>query len=674
MGGFTTKSSTKARDYHLTVLGRTLEHLGVQMYKRRDVAIAELVANCWDAGATTVRISVPEPAAYDPGTSIITITDNGSGMTEDGIQDSYLVVGRNRREVGDLGLPDRPVMGRKGVGKLAGFGLASRMTMVTWRDGQSIELTLDVLKLKTEDNSASNVTIPATIGKTPEQTESPAGTRITLAGLKHKSSMDIGKLIEALARRFTRHIRGQMTITVNGQQVNDPGLVFEQCVPQDMDTYENAALPDGSQVKYHYGFTKSVIQSTQMRGFTIYVRGKTAQAPPFFFDVEGTAPGQHDTKYLTGEIEADFLDDGNDDESDLISTDRQEIDWESERAHQLLEWGAGLTRRALRDRSSLRGKMMVGWVLDDPDLNKRIRRLDTESQKQIKKYLGVLGEAEAERDRALELANALVRAYEYQQFSDVIRNVEDASSDPEQLHILLEKLVEWKVIESRAILEIIKGRLGILDKFHSMIVNNAPETASSVDTNNMHDLIAGYPWLLNPEWQVLSEEKTISKQLSEWDRANMATDSDKQLRYDFLALGDDKRLVVIEIKRSGHAVTLDELQRLETYMERLTKGAGRNVSMLLVHGGTVDVSPQVLKTWETREDAELRTWGVIYSKTRAYYEHYRAILEGDVGSISFAAKQQEVAATRTVLQQNNVHRGVEKRVGGIGPQDVRYDL
>jgi RecB family endonuclease NucS len=71
------------------------------------------------------------------------------------------------------------------------------------------------------------------------------------------------------------------------------------------------------------------------------------------------------------------------------------------------------------------------------------------------------------------------------------------------------------VLESRAILEIIQGRLEIIDKFHSMIVNNAPETPHRKGDDNMHDLIAEYPWLLNPEWQVLAEEKTISKQLQQ---------------------------------------------------------------------------------------------------------------------------------------------------------------
>ena len=35
-------------------------------------------------------------------------------------------------------------MGRKGIGKLAGFGIATNMTVETWIGNKSIELTLDL--------------------------------------------------------------------------------------------------------------------------------------------------------------------------------------------------------------------------------------------------------------------------------------------------------------------------------------------------------------------------------------------------------------------------------------------------------------------------------------------------------------------------------------------------
>jgi DNA mismatch repair ATPase MutL len=44
--------------------------------------LAELIANCWDAGATKVDIRLPESSDYDPATSQITITDDGVGMSD----------------------------------------------------------------------------------------------------------------------------------------------------------------------------------------------------------------------------------------------------------------------------------------------------------------------------------------------------------------------------------------------------------------------------------------------------------------------------------------------------------------------------------------------------------------------------------------------------------------
>lgn len=152
-----TAIETTKRAFHITVMGRTLEHLGVQMYKRRDIAIAELVANSWDAGATRVDVIVPEEQTYDPATSMIVILDDGLGMNDDQVQHEYLVIGRNRRLSDAVYPPQRPVMGRKGIGKLAGFGVASEMSVTTWKDERSTTLTLDVHNLKLDAGAANQV-------------------------------------------------------------------------------------------------------------------------------------------------------------------------------------------------------------------------------------------------------------------------------------------------------------------------------------------------------------------------------------------------------------------------------------------------------------------------------------------------------------------------------------
>ncbi len=120
-------------------------------------------------------------------------------------------------------------------------------------------------------------------------------------------------------------------------------------------------------VQYRYRFARKPLRSKELQGFVIYANERTAQAPPFFFNVESTASSQHSTRYVTGEIVADYIDAGTDDESDVISTDRQELDWEKEELSGLRTWGEDLTRKVLRECAELRGQQFENWVLTDPD-------------------------------------------------------------------------------------------------------------------------------------------------------------------------------------------------------------------------------------------------------------------------------------------------------------------
>ena len=167
-------------EFTMKVLGRTLELLGTQMYKRRDTALAELVANAWDAGASNVSLTIPT-TGYDPSTSEITISDNGVGMNEDQVQSEYLVVGRNRRSDGGEPLANRKVMGRKGIGKLAGFGIAHTIVVETTSRGETTRFAMKMADLKRGTNELANVPIEGTIEDAGKAT---AGTTIRLMNLK----------------------------------------------------------------------------------------------------------------------------------------------------------------------------------------------------------------------------------------------------------------------------------------------------------------------------------------------------------------------------------------------------------------------------------------------------------------------------------------------------------
>lgn len=94
---------------------QTIEHLGVKMYSQLPNAIAELIANSYDAESPEVHIILKDNEEEKS----IAVVDKGIGMSFDEINENFLRIGRKRRE-SDSGLSPngkRKVTGRKGLGK-----------------------------------------------------------------------------------------------------------------------------------------------------------------------------------------------------------------------------------------------------------------------------------------------------------------------------------------------------------------------------------------------------------------------------------------------------------------------------------------------------------------------------------------------------------------------------
>jgi RecB family endonuclease NucS len=655
---------------HLKVLGRTLEHFGVQMYKQRPAAIAELVANCWDAGAKNASVSIPPASAWSNGTGQIAIRDDGCGMTAKTVQDAYLVLGRNRREAeGKIDSQGRRVMGRKGIGKLAGFGIANEMTVRTWRDGAGTEFTLRLNELRAPDTEMRDVLI---VGKsfTPLKSDGAAGTEVLLRGLRNKTPLAPDTLRQSLARRFSRVVKGEMEIKVEGASLPDPIAAYDvihrfpEQYPAELSEQK---LPSGNIVRFGYAYTQKTIKDSEMAGFAVLVHGKTAQAPPFFFRIENTASGQHATKYVSGVIEADYLDDATDSRSDVISTDRQEIDWNHAACNELREWGERLTRHCLSECTEIRGKRKADELALDNSVKERLLRLDKGAQKQVHRLIGSISYTDPDDERALQLVDSILKVFEFRHFHDMVEDMENVAHNPEMLAAKLDVVREWKLLESRAIFEVIQGRIAVIDMFESALAADAPETAHTVGQSNLHDAVGRFPWLLNPDYNVFAEEKTLTKLLYQLAQKD-SIDVEKE-RIDFCAIADDGRVIVIEIKRSGHAVRFDEIQRLDRYMETIAGTTERQVSGILVFGGSLNVSANQKKALAKREDLELRPWSRLFDSTKKRYERYRAILEGEIDHRDFKAAEGEVAQIRSVVQNDSFYRNKSDRKKGLGSQD-----
>ena len=122
---------------------QTINHLGLRMYSTLPPALAELISNSYDADATNVIITLMEVKGKP---KEIKIDDDEIGLSYDDIINKFLVIGRNRRnDDGDVPSTkhNRLPTGKKGLGKLALFGLAKTITILTRQNGKLNEFVLD---------------------------------------------------------------------------------------------------------------------------------------------------------------------------------------------------------------------------------------------------------------------------------------------------------------------------------------------------------------------------------------------------------------------------------------------------------------------------------------------------------------------------------------------------
>lgn len=98
---------------------RTVDMLGRQQIAGAPTAISELFKNAHDAYARRVEVD------YYRNENLFLLRDDGLGMTERDFQERWLTIGTDSKVGGEIllhrphGLKERPIMGEKGIGRLA---------------------------------------------------------------------------------------------------------------------------------------------------------------------------------------------------------------------------------------------------------------------------------------------------------------------------------------------------------------------------------------------------------------------------------------------------------------------------------------------------------------------------------------------------------------------------
>ena len=333
-----------SEEFTLNYHAATIQHLGIGLYKQLPQAIAELISNSWDADSHNVKIHINYRE------KIITVSDDGNGMSAQELNENFLTIARNRRltdkindEKNETGLSKngRKVTGKKGLGKLALFGIANTIIIDSIQNKKlnSFELNYNDIQ-----GSSNNTYHPKTIHYN-VQTDEPNGTKITIKDITLKNLTKIDTLYDSLSKRFNKYSRTDFLVTLASDDGTikelDEEVFINSIRPKEVETEFTFSFPDDfetltnkqSQIvihklkEFHINgiiYTKKTPLQANQRGFSVLSRGKLAseQSVTQFQD----RANDNFYSYAAGYI--DFLDDDN--KKDFISTDRQSIRWEAD--------------------------------------------------------------------------------------------------------------------------------------------------------------------------------------------------------------------------------------------------------------------------------------------------------------------------------------------------------
>jgi len=580
-------SITPEKKLRLSFHGRIIDSLGIQMYQSPVAAVAELIANAWDADATAVSVTVPSDTGPD---AEIVVKDNGKGMTFGDCQDRYLNVGLNRRvNDGDRTAGGRPVLGRKGIGKFAGFGIARvvQIETVSSETGERTVFSLDLQKLRSDEFVSGSKEIDLVGTEGPDDARrGAAGTTVLLRSLVYARRPSAQSFVHRMARRFVlARQAATFRVTVNGLDLPEeadpignriefvfPTAYVDEERPEHLtltaEGWGREEIAEGETIEWQIKFTEKPIGEEELHGVAVYCGVKLAQAP-FFFLLSGGLAGQHGQQYMTGRIRADYLDRL---DADVITTERQRINWEEATAARLLDWGQDRLKQLLalwqKRRAEAKMRAVEARLVN---FSGRIDRLKPSEAKIVKRaLLRIASIAAIDQPQFEDLAGAILTTWEGGRLRDIIEQV--ARLETMDADVLVSVLSEHQVLTALHIAEAVKLKLDVVDGLRRRIAARELENA-------VRNYIAANPWLISPEWETFRIERRIGHLVADaLGESGISDNPDWDGRVD-LTLSSGAQLLILEFMRPGLTVDRDHIDRFQRYVDILRARVGPNTDL-----------------------------------------------------------------------------------------------
>ena len=638
--------------YELKIDLNVLNHLGINLYSTVPAVLSELIANAWDADATEVRIENFEDR--------IIIKDNGCGMAEEEFNNKFLNVGYQRRKNSDEDLTpqlNRQVMGRKGIGKLSIFSIANHIEIYT-KQSETIAISMKVSDIRRSMLRKETYYPTELKVNDSNKIKSETGTTIVLKEIMKRVQSSIGdNLKKRVARRFD--IWGDnFKVLINGDEVSIedrnyfhklefallygdyPQSNFKH-IPSDKLIKRDSALPALSKNSEVCGWIGLVKESDKLQEgpdnlnkISVLTRGKVALEDIFELYRDG---GMY-TKYIIGEIRADFLD--LTEKDDIATSSRQNFIQNDKRFIELKKFIEHELKFIKSERSKYKLEEGGKKAEEIPAIKKWLGSLTPDAKSAAQKLFGRINQIATDEEDRKTLYKHGVLAFEHLHHKDKLQQLDNLGI--ESLEIAVKLFSELDDIEASWYYQITKGRLEAIKTLKEHIATDQIEKV-------VQKHICDHLWLLDPSWDRATEHPAMEKSIKNALDQVYLTKSEKSGRIDIYYKKISGKHVIIELKRSSVTPKSGELEeQVKKYQRAVTRQLKAYKETGLVE--VVCLVGKGLSGWNDNESKQ--------TEERALSEHHikvvtyqQLIKDAEISYRAYLEKEQETGRIQKLLQE-----------------------
>lgn len=559
-----------------------LRSVGSTIVTHPDIALTELVANAWDAGASYVDIRIPNEI-----NQILSVEDNGVGMSEEEFQSRWMklrynrIANQSKRVVFPKGITGkRTAFGRNGVGRHALFCFGDSYTVTTQKEGHkkysfTVKPNIDSQPFAVTDKKITN--------------GFSHGTKLEV--IVTKNLPDADKIIEILSARFL--LDPQFRISVNGSSLKLTDLTGGQ---------EPVAITIpkyGIKMSLYFIDTTKSGRKSIFQGVAFWQGGRLVGEPSWNLGQRNILDGRSTlAKRYTAVITTDDLDCFiKEDWSDFKRCNEIELVYdEVEKAlEECFKEVASATLETYKENLPIEVKNAIN------NLNPIARQEFNETLSYI-----IQENPKAKQESINIAAQTIINLDKTKSGRELLEKLSILSDeDIDGLNSILSK---WSIQDASAVLNEIDRRLSILTAIRKLAKDNNTD-----ELHVLHPLITEARWLFGPEYE--SSEFIFNRQLGTivsklfGENYIRNTSTNYKNRPDLICLPNSsisitgiedsqtgselvqmRKILLIELKKGGFKITRTEAHQAQNYVEDIfSSNLGANCEIIaFVVGDSVD--------------------------------------------------------------------------------------